>query len=107
MSSPWRSATSLVALVFAGQVLGDRLEPVAGDLHARGEVHHRGLEHQLVRGLGLDQHDVHARIALLPALGQLVQPLVGEQLERLIADLREPHVRDPLRAHPAKRADSL
>ena len=95
----------VVALVFAGQMLGHRLEPVARDLHARGEVHHRGLEHQLVVRLGLDQHDVHARIALLPVLGQLVQPLVGDQLERLVADLREAHVRDPPRALSAQRLD--
>ena len=67
----------LIAVVFPGQLLGDRLEAVAGDLHARGEAHHRGLEHQFVGGLRLDQHDVHTRIALLPALGQFVQALVG------------------------------
>src|SRR4051794_28373447 len=43
-----------------------RLEAVAGDLHARREVHDRRLEHELVVGLGLDEDDVDARIALLP-----------------------------------------
>ncbi len=56
-------------------------------------------------GVGLDQHDVHPGVALLPAGGHLVQPLVGEQLERLVADLREAHVRDPPRAASAQRAD--
>ena len=64
---------------------------------ARGVVHDARLEHQLVVGLGLDQDDVDARVALLPAPRQLVQPLVGEQLERLVADLREAHVRHATR----------
>ena len=97
ISSPWRSAIVLVAVVFAGQVLGDRLEAVARDLDARGEAHHRGLEHQLVGRLGLDQHDVDPRIALLPALGEFVQSLVGDELEGLIADLR----RSPCRRRAA------
>ena len=33
-------------------------------------------------------------IALLPALRELVQTLVGQQLERLVADLRKAHLRD-------------
>ena len=63
-----------------------------------GEVHDRRLEHQLVVGLGLDEDDVDARVALLPLPGHLVQALVGEQLEGLVADLREAHVADVPRA---------
>ena len=55
------------------------------------------LEHQLVVGLGLDQDDVDAGVALLPLPRHLVQALVGQQLERLVADLREAHVADPAR----------
>src|SRR2546421_1084881 len=96
----------LVALVFARQVLGDRLEAVSRDLHARGEVHHRSLEHQLVGGLGLDQDDIHPRVALLPTLCELMQALVCDQLEGLVADLREAHVRDTPATRPAQRAHS-
>ena len=46
-------------------------------------------------GSGLDQDQVHAGVALAPALDVLVQPRVGEQLECLVADLRVSHVRDP------------
>src|SRR5271163_4399201 len=60
-----------VALVFAGQMLGHRLEAMARDLDARGEVHHRRLEHQLIGRLRLDQHDVNTRVAFLPVLGEL------------------------------------
>ena len=95
----------LVAVVFARQVLGDRLEAVARDLHARSEVHHRGLEHQLVGGLGLDQDDVHPRVALLPTLCELMQALVCDQLEGLVADLRKAHVRDAPATRPAQGAD--
>ena len=94
----------LVARVLAGEMLRHRLEAVARDLHARGEVHHRGLEHQLVVRLGLDQHDVDTRIALLPALRQFVQALVGDELEDLVADLWEAHVGHTPRARPAQRA---
>src|ERR1700691_2712894 len=86
-----------VALVFVEQVVGHRLEAVARYLDARGEAHDRGLKHTLVGRLGLDQYDVHARIALLPHTGQLMQTSVTEQLEGLIADLGEAHIGDPAR----------
>ena len=44
------------------------------DVDARGEVQDAGLEHQLVGGVGLDEDDVDARVALLPPAGDLVQP---------------------------------
>ena len=46
-------------------------------------------------------------IALLPAPGDLVQALVGQQLERLVADLGEAHVRDPAGARAGERGDPL
>src|SRR5436190_20510759 len=92
-------------LVALRQPLGHAREPVPRDGDPRRVVEDVGLEHQLVVGLGLDQHDVDAGVALLPALGHLVQALVGEQLERLVADLREAHVRDPARAGAEQRGD--
>src|SRR4051794_7862669 len=86
------------AVVVLREPEGDRLEAVLGDPDARGEVQDRRLEHQLVVGLGLDEQDVDARVALLPLARHLVQALVGEELERLVADLGEAHVADPLRA---------
>jgi hypothetical protein len=41
-------------------------------------------------GSGSIEHDVDARVALLPLARHLVQALVGEQLERLVADLGKP-----------------
>jgi hypothetical protein len=92
----------LVTVDFADQLLGDGLEAVPGDLHARGEAHHRRLEHQFVGRLRLDQDDVDAGVAGLPALLQFVQALVGDELERLVADLGEAHVRDAARARAAE-----
>src|SRR2546423_5116508 len=86
------------AVVVLRQLERDRLEAMLGDAHARAEVQDRRLEHQLVVGLGLDEHDVDARIALLPLARHLVQALVREELEGLVADLREAHVADALRA---------
>jgi hypothetical protein len=57
---------------------------VARDLDPVGEAHDRGLEHELVVGLGLDEDDVDARAALLPVARHLVQPLVGQELEGLV-----------------------
>jgi hypothetical protein len=71
-------APEIVVLVLLGEVLRDRLETVPRDLDARGEVHHRRLEHQLVGRFGLDQHDVDARIAALPGLREFVQSLVRD-----------------------------
>src|SRR3954452_18865937 len=93
-------------LVVLRELERDGLEPVLGDADAFGEVQDRRLEHQLVVGLGLDEHDVDARVALLPLARHLVQALVGEQLEGLVADLREAHVADPARARE-ERADAL
>ena len=93
----------VVMVVFAGEVFGHRLEAMACDLDSGGEAHHRRLEHQFVSGLGLDEDDVHARIAGLPALFQLVQALVGDELEGLVADLREAHVRNPPGTRAAQR----
>jgi hypothetical protein len=42
--------------------------------------------------------DVDARVLVLPVLGELVQALVRHQLERLVADLGQPHVADVLGA---------
>src|SRR5439155_14980935 len=66
-----------------------------------------GGEHQLVVGLGLDQHDVDPGVLLLPAPRHLVQALVGQQLERLVADLGEAHVRDAAHAGAGDRGDLL
>src|SRR3954451_13324493 len=84
----------LVSLVVAGQLERHRLESVLRDLEARAVVEERRAEHQLVVDLRLDQDDVHARIALLPMLHRDVEPLVGQQAERLVADRGESHVRD-------------
>ena len=43
-----------VALVLPRQVIGHRLEAMTRDLDARGEVHHRRLEHQLIGGRRLE-----------------------------------------------------
>ena len=94
-------------VVVLGELQRHRLEAVAGDVDARGEVEDVRLEHQLVVGVGLDQDDVDARVALLPVAGHLVQALVGEQLERLVADLREAHVRDAPDAGAEQRRDRL
>ena len=88
-------ADRLEVVVVLRQLQRDRLEAVPGDLHAPGEVEDVGLEHQLVVGVGLDQDDVHARVLLLPVRHRLVQALMGQQLEGLVADLREAHVRAP------------
>ena len=57
----------LAQVVVVGRELDrDRLEAVAGDVEPRRVVEDVRLEHQLVVGLGLDQHDVDARVALLP-----------------------------------------
>jgi hypothetical protein len=71
--------------VFLRELERHRLEAVTRDVDAAREAHDRRLEHDLVVGLGLDEHDVDAGVALLPLPGHLVQPLVGEQLERLVA----------------------
>ena len=84
----------LIALVVAGEPHGHGLEAVLGDLEAGAVVEDRGAEHELVVELGLDQDDVHAGIALLPLLDRHVQALVGQQPKGLVADRREPHVRD-------------
>ena len=76
-----------------------------GDLEPRRVVEDVRLEHQLVVGLGLDEDDVDARVALLPLARHLVQALIGEQLERLIGDLREAHVRDAPDLRPQQRRD--
>ena len=61
-------ADALEPRVVVGELQRHRLEAVPRDVDARGEVHDARLEHQLVVGLGLDQDDVDARIALLPTL---------------------------------------
>ena len=94
-------------LVVGRELDGDGLEPVTGDLEPRPVVEDVRLEHQLVVGVRLDQDDVDARVALPPAAGHLVQPLVAEQLERLVADLGEPHVRHPAGAGAEQRRDLL
>ena len=104
---PWRLATSRSSLVVRGQLDRDGLEAVAGDVEPRRVVEDVRLEHQLVVGVGLDQDDVDARVALLPLARHLVQALVGEQLERLVGDLREAHVRDPAHARAEQRRDLL
>jgi hypothetical protein len=102
LAHPRRGDLDAVALGHLAEVVvvlseleRDRLEPVPGDVDPRGEVHDAGAEHELVIGLGLDEDDVDPGVALLPLAGHLVEALVGQELERLIADLREAHVRDP------------
>ena len=68
---------------------------MASDVKPRAEVHHVGREHQLIVCCRLDQDDVDAWVAILPLLCHLVKTLVGEQLERLVADMREAHFRHP------------
>ena len=63
---PWRAADLAQVLVVLGELDRHRLEAVAGDVEPRGVVEDVRLEHQLVVGLGLDQDDVDARVALLP-----------------------------------------
>ena len=90
----------LVAVVFAGQLLGHRLEAVAGDLDARGEVHHRGLEHQLVAWARARSARCRPRDSAPPSvLASSCRRWWATQLEGLVADLREAHVGDSARAH--------
>ncbi len=97
----------LEPVVVGGELHGHRLEAVAGDVQALGEVHDRRLEHQLVVGLGLDEQDVDAGVAVLPLLGHLVEPLVGDELERLVADLGHAHVAHAPGARPPRGLDHL
>ena len=94
-------------LVVLSQLERDRLEAVPRDVHPAVEVHDVRVEHQLVVGIGLDQDDVHAGVPLLPVRDRLVQALVGEQLERLVAHLREAHVRDAADAAAQHGRDHL
>ena len=66
------------------------------DVETRGEVHYARFKHQLIAGIGLNQHDVDAGVAVFPLAPHLMQALVSQELEGLVADVGETHLRYPL-----------
>src|SRR5437588_6481667 len=83
---PMLRAYRAEAVVILGQLERDRLEAVPGNFDPLGEVHDVRVEHQLVVRVGLDQDDVDAGVLFLPLANRLVEALVGEQLEGLVAE---------------------